>query len=70
MKSAYLVWGRIFAEADITVNAKYDVFGGQFGYGLVDFNKCLCCRFDKRLPILQRSSVLSIVCCGNLHQST
>lgn len=30
------VWGRVFGEADVAVDAKYDVFYGEFGDGWVN----------------------------------
>lgn len=48
---AYLVRRRVFAEANVTVNAENNILGGQLWDGFVNFNECLCGRLNKRLPV-------------------
>lgn len=46
-KGACLVGGRVFAEADVAVDAERDVLDGQFGNCLVNGDNALRGRLDE-----------------------
>lgn len=48
----YLVRRLDFAEANVSVNTKDDIFDGQFGNRFIYFNYRLGSSLDKGLPIL------------------
>lgn len=50
---AYLIRGRILAEADISMNAEYYVLCRKLRNSLVNPNNRLCGLFHKGLPVLE-----------------
>lgn len=63
---SYLVRRLDLTEADVSVYAEDDVLDGQLRDRLIHINDSLRGRFNKRLPVLQSSSVLLVVSCAEL----